>query len=165
MNVVDDFLATYRPPSPPVSEEEEADRALEVVEQIRDCVEQIRAQVAELDLTAPPVDLSALDRLTEAVAAFDVPAPVVSLDAVNARLDAVTQAVADVKRGVTDYETRLDYWFRSDEQPIYLGRNVNGAPTASPTWVIEKVEYDVSGRPVRKQTLIGAWDNRASLEW
>lgn len=71
----------------------------------------------------------------------------------------------DVKRGITDFESRLDYAGRTDDQPVYVGRASSGTATSSGVWVVEKVTYDGSDRPTRKQVLTGAWDNRASLSW
>lgn len=72
----------------------------------------------------------------------------------------------DIKRGVTDYETRLDYDGRTDDQPVYVGRASSGASVALAEWTIEKVTYDGNDRPTRKQVLDGvSWNDRAVLSW
>lgn len=81
------------------------------------------------------------------------------------RLRTTEASSADIKRGITDYESRLDYVARTDTQPVYIGRALEGTATDVATWVIEKVTYDVTDRPTRKQVLTGAWDSRAALTW
>lgn len=71
----------------------------------------------------------------------------------------------DLKRGISDGETRLDYVLRTDDQPVYVGRAVAGTSAAASDWTIELVEYDGNDRPTRKQVLTGAWDDRATLGW
>jgi hypothetical protein len=76
----------------------------------------------------------------------------------------VVAAVEDVARGISDYETRLDYDVRVDEQPVFIGRAPAGAATADDVWTVEKLTYDGSSRPTRKQVFIDvAWDDRAGL--
>lgn len=70
----------------------------------------------------------------------------------------------DVKRALTDYETRLDYAGRTDANPVYVGKAAQGAATTT-TWVVQRLEYDASGRLTRAQVLQGPWDNRAALAW
>lgn len=72
--------------------------------------------------------------------------------------------LSDIKRGLTDYETRLDYSTRLDDQPIYVGRAPANTATTATTWTIEKLTYDANGRPTRTQVFSAAsWDNRGSL--
>jgi len=71
----------------------------------------------------------------------------------------------DVKRGITDYEIRLDYDVRTDSNPVYVGRNQQGVPTADATWIVQKMSYDGSDRMTRVEVLGGSWDGRAALPW
>lgn len=78
----------------------------------------------------------------------------------------VTPLLQDVKRSLTDYETRLDYAARTDGNPVYVGKAVQGAATADPVWTIQHLSYDSQGRLLRAQVLsAAAWDNRATLGW
>lgn len=70
-----------------------------------------------------------------------------------------------VERGVTDYETRLDYGTRLDSLPVYIGKNLEGTATSAATWNVTKLTYDVTNRLTRSQVLTGVWDNRATLPW
>jgi hypothetical protein len=92
------------------------------------------------------------------------------LDTVEARLqsvvdqtDALEPLLADVKRAVTDYESRLDYAGRADGNPVYIGKNVQAALTSTGTWTIQKLDYDTNNRLTRAQVKTGAWDDRAVL--
>lgn len=78
---------------------------------------------------------------------------------------ATEATLLDVKRSLTDYETRLDYDVRIDGNPVYVGKNLNGASTAAATWTIQKMTYDVTSRLTRAQVLTGSWDGRAALPW
>jgi hypothetical protein len=78
---------------------------------------------------------------------------------------ALDATLVDVKRAVTDFESRLDYDERTDANPVYVGKNTNGAATSAGTWVIQKLTYDGSNRLTRAQVLTGVWDNRATLGW
>lgn len=69
----------------------------------------------------------------------------------------------DIKRGITDYETRLDYGARTDDQPVYVGRAPQDTATSAADWYIERISYDASNRPTRSERLSGSWDNRGSL--
>lgn len=71
--------------------------------------------------------------------------------------------LVDIKRGVTDVETRLDYDTRLDDQPVYIGRAPTGTATSSAVWTIEIVAYDANSRPSRKRAVVGAWDSRTTL--
>ncbi len=68
-------------------------------------------------------------------------------------------------KGVSNFETLLDYGVRVDDQPIYIGRALMSTSTAENTWTVEKITYDGSNRPITKQVRIGAWDDRATLLW
>lgn len=71
----------------------------------------------------------------------------------------------DVKRSVTDYESRLDYDVRTDGNPVYVGKAPEGTATSATGWTIQKLTYDGSDRLTRAQVLTGVWDDRASLGW
>ncbi len=71
----------------------------------------------------------------------------------------------DIKRSITDAESRLDYAARSDSNPVYVGKAENGTPTTTQTWVIQRLTYDGTDRLIRVEVLTGAWDSRASLPW
>lgn len=68
----------------------------------------------------------------------------------------------DVKRGLTDYEARLDY--DGSNNLIYSGKAPNATATSANSWTIQKLSYTGSNL-TRVQVLTGAWDNRASLAW
>lgn len=71
----------------------------------------------------------------------------------------------DVKRAVTDMESRMDYGARTDGNPEYLGKNLQGTATSASSWVVQKFSYDASSRPTRVQVLTGVWNDRATLGW
>jgi len=73
--------------------------------------------------------------------------------------------LASLRRGLTDYESRLDYDVRTDGNPVYVGKNMQGTATSAVTWTIQKLTYDASNRLIRAEVLIGIWDNRATLGW
>lgn len=75
------------------------------------------------------------------------------------------QNLADIGRGITDTDTRVDYVARTDTQPVYVGRASANTLTSASIWVIERLTYDGSDRVILKQVLTGAWDNRAALGW
>lgn len=75
------------------------------------------------------------------------------------------QILQDIKRAVTDFETRLDYDTRTDSNPVYVGKNTQGTATSVATWVIQKLTYDASARLTRAEVLTGKWDDRATLGW
>jgi hypothetical protein len=77
--------------------------------------------------------------------------------------DSLEPVLADVKRSVTDYESRLDYAGRADGNPVYIGKNAQAALTSAATWTIQKLDYDTNNRLTRAQVKTGAWDNRAVL--
>jgi hypothetical protein len=64
-------------------------------------------------------------------------------------------------------EVRFDYGVRVDGNPEYVGRAPQGTLSSDDTWIIKKMEYDLTAaaRLVRMQALIGAWDDRATLNW
>lgn len=80
-------------------------------------------------------------------------------------LDAVKSLTQDIKRSVTDFESRLDYDGRTDGNAVYVGKNTNGRATSASDWSIQKLTYDSSNRLTRAQVLTGAWDNRTTLAW
>ena len=67
-------------------------------------------------------------------------------------------------RGFSRFETLLDYRDRVDAQPVYIGRAAHGTKTQEQSWMIERIEYDAVGRPIRKQAFTGSWDRRANLK-
>lgn len=73
--------------------------------------------------------------------------------------------VIDALAGISTYEARLDYDGRTDNQPVYVGHAANGTATTHPSWSVERVTYDGTDRPIRKQVLTGAWDERTTLGW
>lgn len=77
---------------------------------------------------------------------------------------AALQFAEAINSGVNTTEARLDYAERIDDQPVYVARAATGTTTAQ-SWTIEKITYDEDDRPIRKQVLTGAWDDRASLNW
>lgn len=78
---------------------------------------------------------------------------------------ATEATLLNVKRAISDFETRLDYDVRTDGNPVYVGKQAQGTATSASTWIIQKLTYDASARLTRTQVLTGSWDNRASLGW
>lgn len=63
----------------------------------------------------------------------------------------------DIKRSVTDYETRLDYGTRTDANPVRVGKAPAGTAPSATTWDILTLEYDASARLNRSTPSTGAW--------
>lgn len=85
------------------------------------------------------------------------------LDVADASSETLLQ---DVKRAITDYETRLDYDTRTDANPVYVGKAAQGTATATASWTVQKLTYDSSDRLTRAQVLDSiAWDNRTTAGW
>jgi len=63
------------------------------------------------------------------------------------------------------HDVRMTY--DVDGNVEYIGRTINHKePTTAETWEIWKLTYDVNGNLTRMEgPLLGAWDNRASLDW
>lgn len=76
-----------------------------------------------------------------------------------------TPLLTDIKRRISDTENRLDYSSRTDANPVYVGKAVQGTLTSTSTWYIQLLEYDASDRLIRTQALTGAWDSRTTLDW
>lgn len=66
-----------------------------------------------------------------------------------------------IQRGLTDYETRLDYAGRSDSSPVFVGKAAQGTPVDGDGWQVQRLEYDGDGRLVRVQVRGGSWSGRA----
>lgn len=71
----------------------------------------------------------------------------------------------DVKRGISDYRTLLDYSTRLDGNPVYVGLNAQAAAQSDSTWTVMRLSYDASSRLTDKQVLTGAWSARTTLGW
>lgn len=67
-------------------------------------------------------------------------------------------------RGFSRFETRLDYGKRPDHQAVYVGRALQGTETSDTSWMVERIDYDIQGRPIRKQAFVGSWDDRTNLK-
>lgn len=79
--------------------------------------------------------------------------------------DAVEATLQHVRRAITDQEVRLDYAERTDGNPRYVGKALQGTATPAPAWTVQLPEYDAWNRLVRAQVRSGvAWDDRA-LGW
>lgn len=74
---------------------------------------------------------------------------------------ATDEMLADIKRAVTDFETRMDY--DAGGNLMYAGKAPQGTATTG-SWVVQKMSY-TSGNLTRVQVLTGAWDDRATLNW
>jgi len=76
------------------------------------------------------------------------------------RIDDDTRAV--ITTAYKYGEMRFEY---SSGDLIYLGTHMTqGVATSEDGWIVKKVTYS-SGDIVRIETLIGIWDDRASLGW
>lgn len=71
--------------------------------------------------------------------------------------------LANLTRGISDADTRLDYGPRTDTQPVYIGRAPMATETSAGSWTIERLTYDGSDRPVAKEVRYGSWDDRTTL--
>lgn len=61
-----------------------------------------------------------------------------------------------VRRGLTDYEVRLDY--AGGASPKYVGQAAQATAVTATAWTVKKIDYDASGNAVRVQVLNGvAW--------
>lgn len=82
---------------------------------------------------------------------------------------AVESLLRDNKRAVTDYRTLLDYGagaeLRVDDNPVYVGANLQASLIGAGDWSILKLFYDSLARLVDKQVLVGAWTARTTLAW
>lgn len=76
-----------------------------------------------------------------------------------------TRQLDDIRRGVSDFENRIDYADRTDSNPVYVGKATQGSALDATTWVIQKLTYDGSDRVTRAQVLTGAWADRTTLGW
>jgi hypothetical protein len=89
--------------------------------------------------------------------------PVPVSGTVGTGLDA---ALDDVKRSITDFETRMDYAARADGNPVYIGKASQGRSTDVTVWTIQKMDFDALSRLVRVQVVSGLkWDDRATAGW
>lgn len=70
----------------------------------------------------------------------------------------------DIKRHISDADTRFDYDTRTDSLPVYVGHAEAGT-LATSLWAIEKYTYDDDDRVTLIEVLYGAWASRASLPW
>lgn len=73
--------------------------------------------------------------------------------------------MADLRRGRHDQRIRFDYGARTDGNPVYAARAVQGTADTSATWQIQRFTYDSLSRPIDIQVLTGAWADRATLGW
>lgn len=71
----------------------------------------------------------------------------------------------DLKRARTDQRVLMDYATRTDGNPVYVGKAVQGTAITAATWQIQRFTYDASNRATDVQVLIGAWDSRATVGW
>lgn len=82
----------------------------------------------------------------------------------NTEINPATEdTLADIKRGITDQETRFDYGARTDSSPVYIGKADDGTATTETTWTIQKLTYDASDRVTRIEVGAGAWDDRSTM--
>lgn len=63
------------------------------------------------------------------------------------------------------FQTRIDYAGRTDDNPVYIGKSSRGSTTSDSNWVIYFVTYDVSNRINTIQVATGAWDSRVNLTY
>lgn len=76
---------------------------------------------------------------------------------------ATEETVSALRRGLTDFESRLDYGARTDSNPVYVGKALAGSATSGGGWTIQKFTYDTSDRATRVQVVEGVWDDREGL--
>lgn len=65
----------------------------------------------------------------------------------------------------SNYQKRLDYDVRTDDNPVYVGYGASGLATTDDGWLINQLTYDGSDRVTLVQSAIGTWDDRASLTY
>jgi hypothetical protein len=92
---------------------------------------------------------------------------IIAVNSSSLPIGAATEStLLNIRRTLTDYETRLDYDTRIDSNPVYIGKAAQETTTSANSWTIQKLLYDVSSRVTRVEVLNGvAWDNRDSLPW
>lgn len=91
----------------------------------------------------------------------------------NAFENLATEAVQlDIKRAISDYEIRFDYGgvnasypARSDGNPVFIGKALNGTATSAASWTVQLFDYDALNRPVRIRVQTISWDNRGTATW
>jgi hypothetical protein len=67
--------------------------------------------------------------------------------------------------GGQSFQKLFDYDVRTDDNPVYIGYGVRGLATSSDGWLINKITYDDSDRPISIKSAIGVYNNRASLTY
>lgn len=81
----------------------------------------------------------------------------------EATLSALSITADNIRRGLTDYEARLDY--DGSNNLIYSGKAANGTATTATAWTIQKLSY-TGANLTRVQVLPNiAWDSRVSAPW
>lgn len=63
------------------------------------------------------------------------------------------------------FQSKLDYGARTDDQAVYIGRAPKGTTTSQNNWVIFYLTYDGSNRLESVTVSTGAWLDRASLTY
>ncbi|MEO7397669.1 MAG: hypothetical protein ABIW84_03815 [Ilumatobacteraceae bacterium] len=78
---------------------------------------------------------------------------------------ALEATLADLRRGRSDQRVLFDYVARTDGNPVYIGKAIQGTATSAATWQVQRFTYDASNRPTDIQLIVGIWNNRATLGW
>ena len=65
----------------------------------------------------------------------------------------------------TPVRTLYDYGGNNDDRPDYKGTNQNAVSEFDANWVIHRYFYDSRRRVADEQVLVGAWVDRATLNW
>lgn len=73
--------------------------------------------------------------------------PARQLGVVSVSSAPVPAQLDDIKRGLTDYDTRFDYGTRTDSNPTRIGKAPAGSAAADPVWTVQTFAYDGSSRP------------------
>lgn len=66
-------------------------------------------------------------------------------------------------RDIPGWTQLFDYGARTDGQPDYLGRALNGTAEGDLDWVITYFTYDASGFIQSAICKVGSWTDRSSL--
>lgn len=141
--------------------------------------------ISELHIEAPPLPTVVVDALAApreiapVTATIDdgtllrlaaaIPKPVIStggqmraeVQVKNEAFDIIDPAtegtLAMIRRGISDYEVRIDYGARTDSNPTRIGKAPAGTATSATTWSIQTFTYDATNRPTRIAVSTGVW--------
>ena len=63
------------------------------------------------------------------------------------------------------YNVRTLITYNASGKAEYIGQAPQTTATSAPTWVVKKIVYNASNKPIDIQVLVGVWDDRTTLGW